>query len=476
MAHYKTAAKDIVPIGQKMAFGAGNLVNNLLPGALGIFMFFLVTAFGMDPFLAGLLGGLPRILDALTDPIMGYISDNTKSKYGRRRPYIFIGAILSGILFAILWQLDPEQTMMFNFWYFLILSLVYIIGNTIFSAPLIGLGYEMTSDYAERTRLMGLSQTIGQLAWMIVPWFWLIIADPNFFDTQVIGVHQLSVIVGASCILLGILPAIFCTGMDSTKMENLKEIKFNTIFSNFKELFAGMKQMAKNKPFVKLCGATFLVFNGYQLVSSFSYFIIVYYMFGGVAEAAGIWPPLFSSVGALISAVIVIPIVTKLSTKYGKRKAFLIATGISIIGYALKWWGFSPENPWLLFMPIPLMNFGIGGLFTLMMSMTADVCDLDELNNGAPRKEGTFGAIYWWMVKLGMALAMVLGGLVLKLVGFDQNAAVQSVETITQLRIADIVIPVLTASLALWVMWGYKLDENRVHEIKKELIDRRGEL
>jgi len=476
MKNYTTASKDIVPLGEKVAFGAGNLVNNLLPGALGVFMFFLVTAFGMDPFLAGLLSGLPRILDAITDPIMGYISDNTRSKFGRRRPYIFIGAILSGGLFAVLWQLDAEQSMMFNFWYFLIFSLIYIIGNTIFSAPLIGLGYEMTSDYDERTRLMGLSQTIGQLAWMIVPWFWIIIADPNIFETQVIGVQRLSIIVGAACMLLGVLPAIFCKGMDSTKMEGLKPIKLKSLWRTLVDLVKGIGLMFKNIPFVRLCGATFLVFNGYQLVSSFSYFIIVYYMFDGVAAAAGIWPPLFSSVGALISAVVVIPIVTHLSNKYGKRKAFIIATILSIIGYALKWWGFNPENPWLLFMPLPLMNFGIGGLFTLMMSMTADVCDLDELNNGSPRKEGTFGAIYWWMVKLGMALAMVLGGLVLKVVGFDQTAATQTAETIQQLRIADIAIPVVTAALAVWVMWGYDLTEKRVREIKEALVARRGEL
>ena len=102
MNHTATPLKDKVPIGQKMAFGSGHLVLNLLPGALAVFMFFLVTAFGMDPFLAGLLGGLPRIFDALTDPIMGFISDNTKSRWGRRRPYIFVGAILSGILFALL--------------------------------------------------------------------------------------------------------------------------------------------------------------------------------------------------------------------------------------------------------------------------------------------------------------------------------------------------------------------------------------
>jgi len=142
----------------------------------------------------------------------------------------------------------------------------------------------------------------------------------------------------------------------------------------------------------------------------------------------------------------------------------------------LKWWGFSPENPWLIFMPIPFMAFGLGGLFTLMMSMTADVCDMDELENGMPRKEGTFGAIYWWMVKLGQALALVLGGLVLELVGFDQNAAIQSAETIFNLRVADILIPAGTAALAIWVMVSYSLTEKRAMEIKEELVSRRGEL
>jgi len=165
-----------------------------------------------------------------------------------------------------------------------------------------------------------------------------------------------------------------------------------------------------------------------------------------------------------------------MSNHIGKRKAFIIATVLSIIGYLLKWYGFNPTNPWLMFMPIPLMSFGIGGLFTLMMSMTADVCDLDELNNGLPRKEGTFGAIYWWMVKLGQAVAMVLGGLVLKLVGFDQHATIQAAETITRLRLADILIPAITAGLAIWVMWNYDITEEKAHEIKKMLVERRGEL
>lgn len=497
-----TPSRGKVPFGQKAAFGSGHLVLNLLPGALGVFMFFLLTAFGMDPFLAGLLGGLPRIFDAITDPIMGFISDNTKSKWGRRRPYIFVGAILSGVLFALLWQLDPENTQNYNFWYFLIMSMVFLIGNTMFATPLVGLGYEMTSDYNERTRLMAFSQTIGQIAWMIVPWFWVIISDPDMLPisaeeisriaslglseadsakatleaVQANGVRKLSVIVGIVCIALGVLPAFFCKGIDSANMENRKEISFKSLGSNLMDLFRGIGQVAKNKPFTRLCGATFLVFNGFQMVAAFSVYIIVFYMFNGSYDDAGTLPAWFSTVTALITAFGVIPIVSWMANKWGKRLAFVYSTAISIVGYILKWWAFDPENIWLLFMPIPFMAFGLGGLFTLMMSMTADVCDLDELENGMPRKEGTFGAIYWWMVKLGQALALVLGGAVLKFVGFDGAAAQQTAETLTSLRIADVVIPASTAAVAIWIMWNYSLSETRAKEIKETLVERRGEL
>jgi GPH family glycoside/pentoside/hexuronide:cation symporter len=303
-------------------------------------------------------------------------------------------------------------------------------------------------------------------------------------------------------------------------MENRKEIGLKTLSSNFKELGQGIKEVFKNKPFMKLCGATFLVFNGFQMVASFSFFIIVFYIYNGDYGQAGTWPAWFASLTAIITAFMVIPIISAIANKWGKRKAFIISTVISIIGYCLKWWGFdnslnaqfnqsaagkglnnfvvsifdainpfldsigmswfsmdtSLGGPWLMFLPIPFMAFGLGGLFTLMMSMTADVCDLDELENGMPRKEGTFGAIYWWFVKLGQAIALVLGGAILSLVGFDEGAVTQSAETMTRLRIADIVIPAATAAIAVWIMWKYNLNETRSREIKIELVARRGEL
>lgn len=498
MAMNSVHTVEKIPLGQKAAFGAGHLVNNLLPGALGVFSFFLITAFGIEPAIAGLLSAIPRFFDALTDPIMGFISDNTTSRWGRRRPYIFMGAILSAILFVVQWQMFEENGSTYNFWYFLLFSILFIFANTIFSTPLIGFGYEMSSDTKERTRLMGIANSVGQVSWMIVPIFWVLIANKDLFDTQADGVRTLSIFVGFACFIFGILPAIFCKENDVSDANSKANLTFKDLVVNMKILWNTMKNMTKNIPFMRLCGATFLVFNGFQMVASFSYFIIVFYMYKGSYEMAGTVPAIFSILGSFLTAILIIPIVSWMANKFGKRNAFIISTFLSILGYLLKWWGFvvvdenttvlfndmvlqvgvvkfSLEMPLILLLPIPFMAFGLGGLFTLMMSMTADVCDLDELRNGLPRREGTFGAMYWWMVKIGQSIALALGGLVLSMVGFDAKSSIQAAQTMHDLRIADIIIPSVTAALAVLIMWNYSLNEDRVSNIKKELEARRAE-
>ncbi|RIH63300.1 MFS transporter [Mariniphaga sediminis] len=473
MTLYRTAKEDIVPFGQKIAFGSGHLANQLFPAALGVFMVVLVMSLNMNPVLAGILGALPRLLDALTDPIMGFISDNTRSKWGRRKPYILLGSVITGVAFMVMWQLNPENSQTYNFFYFLIISIFFYIGYTVFATPLIGLGYEMTPDYNERTRLMAVSQWMGQVAWMIAPWFWVIIYDPDIFASAPEGARQLAVWVGAICMVLGIMPALFNKEMIVPDKDKMASLSWKELANNTREFLKGIKLTVKNSQFMRLCGATFFIFNGFQTIAQFAMFIIVYYLFNGDKVASGTWPAWFGTISAMATAFLVIPVVTKISEKIGKKNAFVIATLISIIGYILKWWGFNPENPWLMFIPVPFLSFGIGGLFTLMMSMTADVCDLDELNNGE-RREGMFGAVYWWMVKLGTALALLTSGIVLQAVGFDQTIDQQTAESIVKLRIADIVIPIVTALIAIAIIWKYNITEERAHDIREALILRRG--
>ena len=459
-----------IPLGQKIAFGIGMLANQMFPAALSIFMVILVQSLGMSPFLWGLIFFLPKLVDCVTDPVMGFISDRTVSRWGKRRPYIFIGAILSGLSYIAMWQLSADNSQLYNFVYFLCWSCVFFIGLTIFSVPYVAMGYEMSDDYHERTRLMAVAQWIGQWAWVIAPWFWIVLYDPNWFDSATEGARTLSIWVGAICMLLAMVPAIFCKS-DGIAQDTSTPHRNETLGAVIRELLSGIAVTLKCRPFQQICIATFFIFNAYNTVAGFAWFIIVYYMNQGDPALAGVWPTLFGSVSALCTCFLVIPTVNWMAQRYGKRATFMVTQSVSIMGYAAFWWSFSPSNPYLMFIPIPLFAFGIGGLFTIMMSMTADICDLDELETGE-RREGLFGAIYWWMVKFGLAFAGLLSGFILGVIGFDQNVAVQSEETLAQLRMAFIGVPVSGTLIALWAMRNYELDETAVSDIKLSLSER----
>ena len=458
-----------LPMSQKVAFGIGMLANQMFPAALSIFIVILVQSLGMSPVMWGLIFFLPKLIDAVTDPLMGYISDRTQSRWGKRRPYIFIGAVIAGLSYIAMWQLFEDNSLIFNFWYFLVWNIIFFLGMTIFSVPYVAMGYEMSSDYHERTRLMAVAQWIGQWAWVIAPWFWIVLYDPSWFESATEGARTLSIWVGLICMGLAIVPAVLCRSDDNSHEE--KEA-IGSLSDTFNDLWRGVLITLANKPFQKVCIATFCIFNAFNTVAGFAFFIIVYYMNQGDPVQAGNWPALFGSVSAICTCFLVIPIINWMAQKFGKLKTFIITQTLSLAGYSMFWWSFSPENPYLMFVPIPLYVFGIGGLFTLMMSMTADICDMDELETGE-RREGLFGAIYWWMVKFGAAFAGLLSGLILASVGFDQSITIQSDSTLAGLRAAFILVPVTGTIIGILVMRSYELDESSVNEIRAQL-DARG--
>jgi GPH family glycoside/pentoside/hexuronide:cation symporter len=470
MSEINSSAK--VPMGQKIAFGLGMLANQMFPAMIGIFTVVLVEKLGFSGLLLGLTYFIPKFYDALFDLIMGYISDNTKSKWGRRRQYVVAGAIILGFSFVFMWQLYVEDGVTYNFIYFLVVSLIFYSGLTIFSIPYVAMGYEMSNDFHERTNIMATSQLIGQLAWVAAPWFWVLMADKSLFSSSEVAVRTLSVYVAIGCSILAAIPAFFIPSK-STLNENYSPIDFKGILNSFREIKEGLKASIEIKPFRKICIATFLIFNAFQTTAGFSYFIIKYYLFKGNEEGFGLWPTLFGSVGAIITTVMVIPVVARISKVMGKKKAFLISQGISIFGYILLWLLFVPGKPYLFLFALPFFAFGIGSLFTLMMSMTSDVIDIDELNTGK-RREGSLGAIYWWMVKFGTAVAGLLSGLILSLVSFIPNAPTQADETMFWLRIFFVGIPILGTLSAIWAMKDYDIDEAKALEVR-DLLQKRND-
>lgn len=460
-----------VPLGQKIAFGLGMLANQMFPAALGIFMVVLIQNYEFPTWMWGILFFLPRIFDSITDPIMGFISDNTRSIWGRRRQYVLLGAVIMGISFSLLWQLYVIDGVSYNFVYFLIWSLVFYLGLTIFSVPYVAMGYEMSDDFHERTNIMATAQWIGQWAWVIAPWFWVVMYDDNWFGDTTETTRTLGIWVGVIFAVLAMVPALFIKSKSTKDDESLTPLTLKTIGGSFKEIIENFKEAFKIEQFRKLCFATFLIYNAFNVVAGFSFFIVVYYLFNGDAGAAGLWPTLLGSIGALSTTFLVIPIVAKLSGTIGKKKAFLVSQGISVLGYVMLWFLFVPGKPYMFLFALPFFSFGIGSLFTLMMSMTSDVIDIDELNTGK-RREGVFGAIYWWMVKFGFAIAGLLTGAIMTFVGFVPDT-VNSEASITGIRMFYSGLPILGTLGAMWIMRNYNLTEEKALEISAELAKRK---
>ena len=469
--HYSTKAEDRVSFANKCAYSSGIIVNNLLGTAIGAMMIVFNLGLGMDPFKAGLLAALPRLCDAFTDPLMGYITDNFSSKWGRRRPFIFVGSIATGLLFMLLWRLPVDQGLDYVWWYFLIGSVIFYGAYTIFATPLVALGYEMTPDYHERTRLMGFTSVAGNLVYFATPWFFSFMKNDQWFDSMADAAFVLGLIIGGATIILGLIPAIFLKERQMEFIERTPAEK-TSLREALGGFFKGFVSTLKFRPFLLLCMATFLIFNSFMLIMSFQTYIATYYLFDGDMKQGAYYMGVIGVI-TTVATYIVILLATWMATKVGKRKAFFICMACSVVGYILRWFCYSKSIPWLMFLPAPLVAFGMGSLFTLINSMVADVCDLDELQS-YERREGMFGSIFWWVIKLGLALALALSGLLLNISGFDvELGANQSDQALLLLRIFDVGIPLLATMIAIWAIWSYKITEQKAHEIHEQLEKRR---
>lgn len=490
MSPRTTRPEDRIPFLQKFAYGIGAFVNNTLAAAIGELLKVLNLAMGIDPAIVGWIGAIPRFFDAATDPIMGYVSDHTRSRWGRRRPWIFGGAIGAGLIFIALWMFPLGQSHTFYFVWFLVGSVLFYLAYTIYATPWVALGYELTPDFHERTRLMGTQNFIGQLAYVVSPWF-MWVTTLAFFRDQVQGAASVALVIGVAVMCLGVLPAVLLRERFSARARTLPAgdpppipasdppghpvdpSPGSGLGAAILDFLHGLKMTVTTGPFLLLALATFLVFNGFILISAFQYYVIVYYVFAGDQQLGAMYAGYSGTIGA-VSTFVVIPIVTWLSTRIGKRKAFFIAIGISVLGYSLKWVCYNPEIPWLLVLPAPLMAFGLGGLFTLMPSMIADVCDADELKT-SERREGMFGSIFWWVVKLGMAAAIAGGGYLLNATGFDVAlGGAQSAETIGWMRAFDAFVPAATSIIAIASIAIYPINEAKALETRRLLEERRG--
>jgi GPH family glycoside/pentoside/hexuronide:cation symporter len=400
---------------------------------------------------------IPRLWDAISDPIAGYVSDNTKSRWGRRRPYILFGGLAVAITFILIWTVPAGLGEMGIFFYYLAMSLLFYTAVTIFSVPLVALGYEMSTDYHERTNLFAYGSFIGNIFAILTPWMYHI-ANLGLFKNEVEGMKVVGMFV-AGIIALSALVCFFCCKerVSVSSSANKKKVEF----------WPSMKATLQDKTYIKLIAAVFLVTVGFNFVNGFSNYIMIYYVFDGKKEMASSLMGINGTAWAVAALVAVFPM-TWFSKKYGKAKTVQIFTMMMVIGTLLKVVCYNRDYPWLTLIPTIFISTGMLVLFTMAGSMIADICDLDELKHGV-RREGSYSAVYSWWLKLAISSAYLVAGVLLESTGFDDKVELQAESTLFWLRFWEISLPSALCFGAFILLRNYPITEASAYATKKKL-------
>jgi glycoside/pentoside/hexuronide:cation symporter, GPH family len=455
-----TAAKDRVPFLQKFAFGLGASTPiafvNTVSGLTGLIY---NIGLGVNPVLLGMVQMIPRAMDAFIDPLLGSISDNTRTRWGRRRPYILVGGILTALFYALLWMAPLGWGQNGLLTYYLGSSLLFFLASSIFTVPHGALGLEMSGDYHERTRLFAVASFIGNISAMATPWIYAL-ANSKFFPDEVAGMKVVGIGVGGFIVLTSVLCATIC-----------RERKFQQAAHQHRERFwPSMRLTFQNRIFLRLILIVGLVTLGFNFVNGFSNYIMIYYVFDGAKRSASVLMGWLGMLWAFSALLAVFPMAW-LGTRLGKRRTMQIFIGLMVAGSLLKIVCYSPQHPWLAVFPTLLISSGMLGLYTLASSMTADICDEDELRTGI-RREGIYSAVYGWWLKMAISTAYLIAGFLLQSTHFNEKLLHQLANTCFWLRFWEIGIPSALCGVSLGLLVRYPLTEDRAYEIKAQLEGR----
>lgn len=391
---------------------------------------------------------LGRLWDAVSDPMVGYLSDRTRSRLGRRRPYFLASALPVALLYFLLWSPRGFLAQQHPIAYVTIVYLLCFTFWTLFTIPHSALAAELTVDYHERTVLTGTREVFGVIG-TLVGLTLLPVAASVFHDVQK-GYSIAAAVIGALAAAL-----IFICFFNVRENPGFRQRGTLAVRE-------GMRVMLRNRPFRILTVCFAVCLTGMSFLPVLTLYVAEYMV---KTPRVGPLIPIVFLLGASLS----IPAWTRLSRRYGKKETVSSSMIVMAVIYAASL--YYHEGTWLIWIFLAtLAGTGYGCLVSLMPSMAADVVDLDELETGE-RREGAYFGIWHLVDKAAQGTALFLGLQLLGLLGYMPNQE-QPLRVILGLKLLYSLLPALCCVVfTLWIR-TYPIDESEHARIRAEIDQR----
>jgi len=435
---------------RKAVYALGDHAVNVCLSSLSLVFFtFLVTVAGLQPWLAGVIAWLARLVDAVSDPLMGRLSDGTRWHAGRRRPYFLIGMIPLGVFFGLMWTTPFDGQASMFVWY-LVVYIGLALSMTVVSVPYMSLIPEMATDYDERTSLNTWRSAAAVVGTMVAAAFFQL-ADglgggASGFATAGLALAAWVVVPW---------PLVFAVSFEPRRLrEDTERASWSTALAS----------VLRHGTYLRLCGI---------------------YLAGRVAmDLLGLAIPLFVVVWlgrpgdvtwTLLSMLVVVVISLPFWLHFARHreKHHVLAVGsLWLVACLVLIFVADPGWPrWTLFAIGGLLGIGYAVVDLFPWAMLGEVIDEDELVSHE-RREGVYNGLFTFVRKVGGATSYMLGGFALSLAGYDSTAAVQPDSAIWTIRVVSTLLPAACVLAALAGIIGYPLTRARHGEILQQIRTR----
>lgn len=416
---------------------------------------------GVSPGWIGTILLVTRLYDAFTYPLVGWLSDNSRTRWGRRRPFVALGAVLCGLTFPLIWFVPASAGHETAIVYFAITSLLYYTAVAVFNVSYMTLSFELTPDYAERTRIMAARTFFGAISGLLLAWVFRV-AQSDLFSDPLTGMRIAGVALGAIFVASGLPAAIFTRERYRRLAEGQPK---QSLLRSFRDAF-------RYHPFRILMILTVIIVFCTQSVIALGIYINTYYVYAGDLKAAAAVTAWYGTVN-LLAVWASLPVVTWAGARFGKTRTLAGTMLIGLTGSVLKWFLFTPAAPYAQLVVALFIAPAVAGFWVIVNSMKADLCDWDELHTGL-RREGMFAAVSAFLQKLAAAITFSFAGAVLVWSGFEQaKGGAQAPETLLHLRLTFAFLPATAYVVGLALLRAYPLSRDRMADVRATLEVRR---